>query len=138
MLFSYWVGWIHPSFCIIFMFLVYISRLILLFVPPSSLLFGMSCLFPRCLLLICLRVLCYYSILSKVRVLYNVTSIMNPCFVFIWWRYILKVYKMLCILYILFYDMNALRLSIGVVFWWHHSYVVGHGPGIRVVTISYA
>jgi hypothetical protein len=89
---------IYPSFYIIFMFLVYVSRLILLFVPPSSFLCGMSWLFSRCLLLICFRVLCYYIILSKVWVLYNVTRIMNPCFVFIWWRDILKVYKMPCIL----------------------------------------
>ena len=102
MLVPHWVGWTHPSFYIIFMFLVYVSKLILMFVPPSSLLFGMSCLSPRCLLLICFRVLHYYTILSKVWVLYNVTRIMNPCFVFIWWRYILKVYKMLCILYFFF------------------------------------
>jgi hypothetical protein len=138
MLFPHWVDWTHPSFYIIFRFLVYVSRLTLLFVSASSLLFGMSCLFPQGLLLICLRVLHYYTILFKVWVLYNVTRITNPRFVFIWWRDILKVYEMLYILYNLFYDMYVLRFGVGVVSCWHHSCIASHGSGIWVVTNSYA
>jgi hypothetical protein len=49
MLFTHWVGWTHPSFFIIIIYksLASISMLFLLRVPASSLLIGMTCLFPR-------------------------------------------------------------------------------------------
>jgi hypothetical protein len=80
----------------------------------------------------------------------NVISIMDYLFLFylminsfwsiIWFycfedHYILKNYETLWIfIYILFYDIYVLRLSISGVSLWHHSCVAGHGPRIQVVT----